>query len=155
VKASVLYRLSSGLLLLFAVGHTLGFQQSDPAWGIGSVIGTMQSSRFTVQGFTRTYWDFFLGGGFTVTALYVFAAILAWQLGGLGETALASMRATAWSFAAAFAAVALLSWRYLFWIPIVMSGVIAVCLGAAAWSSRGREATSGTQEKGASHAGGA
>lgn len=152
MKAPALYRLSSGLLLLFAVGHTLGFQQVDPAWGIGSVIGSMQSARFTVQGFPRTYWDFFLGAGFTVAALYVFAAILAWQLGGLGESARASMRVTAWSFAAAFAAVALLSWQYLFWIPIVMSGAIAVCLGAAAWSSRGREMTSSPQETGAGHA---
>jgi len=138
-----MYRISSGLLLLFAVAHTLGFQQADPAWGVGSVIGSMQSSQFTVQGFTRTYWDFFLGAGFTVAVLYVFAAILAWQLGGLPEAALASMRATTWSFAACFAAVAVLSWRYVFWIPVVMSGAIAGCLGAAAWSSGRRRAAAG------------
>jgi len=123
------------LLLLFAVGHTVGFQQSDPAWGVGAVLGSMQSSQFTIQGFTRTYWDFFLGAGFTVGALYLFAAVLAWQLGGLPVATLASMRATTWSFAACFVAVMVLSWRYLFWIPIVMSGVIAACLGAAAWTT--------------------
>jgi hypothetical protein len=74
----------------------------------------MQSSQFTVQGFTRTYWDFFLGAGFTVGVLYVFAAVLAWQLGGLPVATLASMRATTWSFAACFVAVTALSWRYLF-----------------------------------------
>ena len=73
VKASVLYRVASGLLLLFAVGHTLGFRQADPAWGAEAVLGAMQSSRFVVQGFTRTYWDFFLGAGFTVGVLYLFA----------------------------------------------------------------------------------
>src|SRR5262245_38343063 len=102
----------------------------------------MQSSEFTVQGFTRTYWDFFLGAGFTVGVLYLFAAVLAWQLGGLPAAALTSMRATTWSFAACFFAVAAVSWRYLFWIPIVMSGVIAICLAAAAWST-GRLADSG------------
>ena len=135
MKASVLYRVSSGLLLLFAVGHTLGFQQSDPAWGVGPVIESMQSSRFTIQGFSRTYWDFFLGAGFTVAVLYVFAAILAWQLGGLPVETLALMRATAWGFAGCFAVVTVLSATYLFWIPIIMSALITVCLVAAAWSS--------------------
>jgi hypothetical protein len=154
VKPPAFYRVASGLLLLFAIGHTLGFQQSDPAWGVGAVLGSMQSSQFTVQGFTRTYWDFFLGAGFTVGVLYLFAAVLAWQLGGLPVATLASMRATTWSFAACFVAVTALSWRYLFWIPIVMSGVIAACLAAAAWSA-GSLADSGGQEKGSSRAGAA
>jgi hypothetical protein len=135
MRPPAFYRVASVLLLLFAVGHTVGFQQSDPAWGVGGVLGSMQSSQFTIQGFTRTYWDFFLGAGFTVGVLYVFAAVLAWQLGGLPVATLASMRATTWSFAACFVAVMVLSWRYLFWIPIVMSGVIAACLAAAAWTT--------------------
>lgn len=126
---------ASGLLLLFAIGHTLGFPQSDPAWSVEAVRGSMQSSQFTVQGFTRTYWDFFLGAGFTVGALYLFAAVLAWQLGGLPVATLASMRATTWSFAACFVAITVLSWRFLFWIPIVMAGLIAACLAAGAWSA--------------------
>ena len=147
MNPSAFYRVASGLLLLFAIGHTLGFQQADPAWGIGAVLGAMQSSQFTVQGFTRTYWDFFVGAGFTVGVLYVFAAVLAWQLGSLPVATLASMRATRWSFAACFVAVMALGWLYLFWIPILMSGVIAACLAAAACSSGGY-AASGRQEKG-------
>jgi predicted membrane-bound spermidine synthase len=99
----------------------------------------MQSQQFTVQGFTRTYWDFYLGAGFTVSVLYVFAAILAWQLGGLPGAVLSAMRTTAWAFTACFAAISVLSWRYLFWIPVVLSALVAACLGAAAWSS-GRHA---------------
>src|SRR5205085_10861833 len=34
VKASLLYRIAAILLLLFAVGRTLGFRQSDPTWGV-------------------------------------------------------------------------------------------------------------------------
>ena len=135
MRSPAFYRVASVLLLLFAVGHTVGFQQSDPTWGVGAVLGSMQSSQFTIQGFTRTYWDFFLGAGFTVGALYLFAAVLAWQLGGLPVATLASMRATTWSFAVCFVAIMVLSWRYLFWIPIVMSGVIAACLAAAAWTT--------------------
>ena len=51
---------------------------------------------------------------------YFFAAILAWQLGGLPAETLALMRGTAWAFAACFAAIKLVSWRYLFILPIVV-----------------------------------
>ena len=140
MKPSVLYRIASVLLLLMAIGHTLGFQQVDPAWGIGAVVEAMRSSHFTVQGFARTYWDFFLGAGYTVSVLYLFSAVLAWQLGGLPVATLASLRVTTWGFAACFGAVMVLSWRYVFWIPVVLSGVSAVCLAAAAWSSGRRAA---------------
>lgn len=94
----------------------------------------MQSTHFVVQGFTRTYWDLFLGAGFTVGVFYLFAAVLAWQLAALPAGTLAPMRATAWSFAACFAVITVLSWKYLFWIPIVLSVVVTACL-IAAWRS--------------------
>jgi hypothetical protein len=83
MKASLLYRIAAVLLLLFAVGHTLGFRQSDPAWGIDALLGSMRSIHFDVLGLRRTYWDFFVGAGFSVGVLYLFAAVVAWQLGRL------------------------------------------------------------------------
>jgi hypothetical protein len=136
VKPSVLYRTAAALLILFAVGHTAGFRESDPTWGVEPALASLRSTHFTIQGFTRTYWDFFLGSGFTVGVLYVLAAVLAWQLGGLPKETLAGMRAIAWGLPSAFGLIMLLSWQYLFWIPIGMSGAITVCLTAAAWSSR-------------------
>jgi hypothetical protein len=136
MKPSTLYRAAAALLFLFALGHTLGFRDSDPSWGIGPVVAAMQSTHFTFQGFTRTYWDFFVGAGFTVGVLYLFATVLAWQLGGLPVETLARMRATTWGFACCFAVLTALSAAYLFWIPIVMSALVTVCLSAAAWSSQ-------------------
>ena len=135
MKASMFYRLAAVLLLLFAVGHTLGFRQSDPLWGVDALLGSMRSIHFDVQGFNRTYWDFFVAAGFSVGVFYLFAAILAWQLGGLPAATLALMRGTAWAFALCFAAITVVSWRYLFFIPIGFSIAIAVCLTAAAWIS--------------------
>jgi hypothetical protein len=40
-----------------------------------------------------------------------------------------------WAFALCFAAITLVSWRYLFVLPIAFSAVITVCLAAAAWVS--------------------
>jgi hypothetical protein len=129
------YRSAAVLLLLFAVGHTLGFRQSDPTWGVDALLGSMRSIHFDVQGFNRSYWDIFQAAGFSVGVFYLFAAILAWQLGGLPAATLALMRTTAWGFALCFAAITVVSWRYLFILPIAFSIVITVCLTAAAWLS--------------------
>ncbi|MGH9704587.1 MAG: LIC_13387 family protein [Candidatus Acidiferrales bacterium] len=135
MKASIFYRIAAALLLLFAVGHTLGFRQSDPGWGVATLLGLMKSIHFRVQGFNRTYCDLFEAAGFSVGVFYLFAAILAWQLGGLPAATLALMRLTAWAFAFCFGAVTIVSWRYLFILPITFSIVITFCLTAAAWLS--------------------
>jgi hypothetical protein len=135
MKASLFYRIAAVLLLLFAVGHTLGFRQSDPAWGVDALLGSMKSIHFDVQGFSRTYWDIFVAAGLLVGVFYLFAAVLAWQLGGLPAGTLAAMRVTAWAFALCFAAIAVVSWRYLFILPIAFAIVITVCLTVAAWLS--------------------
>ena len=135
MKASIFYRIAAVLLLLFAVGHTLGFRQSDPKWGVDTLLHSMRSIHFDVQGFSRTYWDLFVAAGLSVGVFYLFAAILAWQLGGLPPETLARMRVTAWVFALSFAAITVVSWKYLFIIPIVFSLVITLCLILAAWLS--------------------
>ena len=135
MRASMFYRIAAVLLLLFAVGHTLGFRQSDPAWGVDALLASMRSIQFEVQGFNRTYWDLFVAAGFSVGVFYLFAAILAWELGGLPAATLALMRGTAWAFALCFAAITVVSFRYLFILPIAFSIVITLCLTAAAWLS--------------------
>jgi hypothetical protein len=135
MMASMFYRIAAVLLLFFAVGHTLGFRQSDPTWGVDTLLGSMHSIHFEVQGFSRTYWDLFVAAGFSVGVFFLFAAILAWQLGGLPAATLALMRGTVWAFALCFAVITVVSWRHLFILPIVFSVMITVCLTAAAWLS--------------------
>ena len=135
MKASTFYRIAAVLLQLFAVGHTFGFRQSDPQWGVDALLASMRSIHFDVQWFSRTYWDLFVAAGFSVGVFYLFAAMLAWQLGGLPPATLALMRGTAWAFALCFAAITVVSWRYLFILPITFSIAITLCLTAAAWLS--------------------
>jgi hypothetical protein len=145
MKASIFYRVAAVLLLFFAIAHTLGFHQTDPEWGIDAMLHSMRSVHFDFLGFDRTYWDFFLGAGFTAGVLYLFAAILAWQLGGLPPETLVVMRLTAWAFPLCFAVIAYLSWRYVFIIPVVFSVVITMCLIVAA--SLSHSAKSGKQSR--------
>jgi hypothetical protein len=135
MKASWLYRIASVLLVLFAIGHTLGFRQTNPEWGVGVLIESMRSIHFDAQGFYRTYWDFFSAFGFFFSVFLLFAAVLAWQLGGLPAEIFARIRRTAWALAICFAAVTVLSLRYAFTTPIVLSAMITICLITAAWLS--------------------
>ena len=137
MKASLFYRIAAVLLLVFAAAHTLGFRQSDPQWGVDALLGSMRSIHFNVMGFSRSYWDLFLAAGYSVGVFYLFAGILAWQLGGLPAPTLALMRGPAWAFALCFAAITVVSWKYLFLLPILFSIVITLCLSAAAWLSTG------------------
>src|SRR5712675_416816 len=133
MRASVFYRVAAVLLLLFEAGHTSGFPWSDPTWGVD--LASMRSTHFYIMGFSRTYWDFYVGFGLFVTVFLLLAAVLAWQLGGLAAETLRLMRSTAWAFALCFAVVTVLSWRYFFIIPIVCSSLITACLIAGAWLS--------------------
>ena len=128
MKASMSYRVAAVLLVLFAIGPTLGFRQSDPQWGVDALLSSMRSIHFDVQGFNRTYWDLFEAAGFCVGVFYLFAAVLAWELGGLPRPTLALMRSTTWAFALCFAAITIVSYRYLFILPIAFSIAITVCL---------------------------
>src|SRR5713226_5562399 len=133
MKASAFYRIAAVLLLLFDAGHTSGFPLSVSTWGVD--LGSMRSTHFYIMGFSRTYWDFYVGFGLFVSVFLLLAVVLAWQLGRLPPESLALMRGTAWAFALCFAAITVLSWKYFFILPIVFSIVTTSVLTAAAWLS--------------------
>ena len=133
LKASVIYRISSILLVLFALGHTLGFRKVKPQWGVDSLVSAMKSTHFDVNGLSRSYWDFYVGFGLFVSAFILFAAVIAWQFGGLSQDSLAPLRGSRWAFAICFVVVTYLCWRYIFIVPVIFSLTITLCLTAAAW----------------------
>jgi hypothetical protein len=133
LKASWFYKIAAVLLLLFSVGHTLGFRQSDPQWKVDALVADMQKIHFNAQGFDRSYWDFFVGFGLFVSVFLLFAAILAWQLSGMKAEILAMIPAVKWSLALCFIGITILSWKYFFVVPVVFSSVITLCLIVAAW----------------------
>jgi len=144
MKASAWYRIASVLLVLFAVGHTLGFRQTDPEWKVDSLISSMRSIHFDLQGFNRSYWDFFSAFGLFFSVFLLFAAVFAWQLGGLPAEILLRLRFLVWAFAICFAAITILSWIYAFTTPIVFSAAITICLAAGARRSAQSARTAGS-----------
>jgi hypothetical protein len=138
MSASLLYRISSGLLVLFALGHTIGFRRVDPPWNADGVVSAMRNVSFPVQGFNRSYWDFFTGFGLFATVFLVLAAILAWQFGSMSLESLSAIPVVRWSFAICFVLIAALTWRYFFIAPDVFTTLIALALIGAAWVGGGQ-----------------
>jgi hypothetical protein len=136
MKTTILLRIASILLLLFSIGHTIGFRQIDPGWGVDALVNSMRTIHFDVQGFQRSYYDFYVGFGLFVTVLLILAAVVCWQLSGLQPAVLNSVKGIAWSLALCFAVIAFLSWRYFFIVPLVFSLLITICLVLAAWFAR-------------------
>lgn len=135
MKASIVYRVTAILLLLFAAAHGFGFTQHDPRWGVDALVASMQAFHFDVQGFNRSYWDFYLAGGYSTDVFVLFSAVLAWQLGGLPADTLRRLRVITWAFALCFAAVTAVAVTYLFIPPIVFSAVMTLGLALGAWLS--------------------
>jgi hypothetical protein len=135
MTSSLLYRIAAALLVLYAAGHTVGFRQVDPRWGVDQFIHGLRTTQFDVQGARRTYWGFYVGFGLFVTILQLFAAALAWQLGALPAATLAMMPLATWGLAVCFAAATIVTWRYFFVAPVVFSVLVTLCLAGAAWLS--------------------
>ena len=137
MNISLIYRTAAVLLVLFALGHTLGFNQVDPAWGVTAPITALQGIRFTVQGTPgRTYWGFYLGFGYFCSVLLVLAAALAWQVGSLPSEVVRQMQPLLWTLALAFAATSVITWMFFFTAPLVFSILISLVLIAGAWRAR-------------------
>lgn len=132
-----IYRVVTVLLLLFALGHTLGFNRVDPSWGVSAPIDALQTIRFTTQGTSdRTYWGFYLGFGYFCSVLMFFAAALAWHLSGLPTETLRRLQFISWAFAIAFVAETIITWKFFFTAPMIFTPVIALGLIAGAWRAR-------------------
>ena len=137
MSATVLYRIAAVLFILFAVGHTVGFLTFKPASQEGlAVRDSMNNVKFQIGGRSFTYGDFYEGFGLFATAYLLFAAFLAWHLGGVARDFPQSIGLLGWVFCALQVVSVILSWRYFLLPPVILSGLSAICLGWAAWLVR-------------------
>lgn len=78
MTATLLYRISAFVLVLFAAGHTLGFLKFKAPTPEGvAVQQAMDNVRFSMDGKSLTCGDFYRGFGLFCTASLLFAAFLA------------------------------------------------------------------------------
>ncbi|PYQ59589.1 MAG: hypothetical protein DMF58_11085 [Acidobacteria bacterium] len=138
MKASLLFRIASVLLVLFALGHTFGFLHFKPPTPEGlAVRDAMNNVHFRVGGGSFSYGGFYIGFGLFVTAYLLFSAVLAWQISSMTIRAPQAVTSIGWSLFAVQLASLVLSLIYFSLPPAVFSALIAVCLGVGTWMSRG------------------
>jgi hypothetical protein len=141
MKATVLYRIASIVLILFAVGHTFGFLSFKPPTSEGrAVYEAMNKVSFQVNGATFSYGGFYRGFGLSASVNLVFSAFLAWHLGELARKMPQAIGAIGWMFFAVQVAGVALSLIYFSAIPAILSAVLTICVGWAAWLVTARPA---------------
>ena len=117
--------------MLFALSHQLGFQRVDPRWNAAAVVQSMQTTHFNIGTFSRSYWMFFSGFGYFVTALLAFSAVLCWALSSAASH-LRGLLLIPWSLAVCYSTIAIMTWRYFFLAPGIFATIVAAVLVYAA-----------------------
>jgi hypothetical protein len=125
MRATLVLKSLSVILFLFALGHTLGTSspqvQRGPAEA--AVFRAMQSYRFPIMGFTRSYWDFYRGLAITAGILMFALAAIAWQLAGIAQRHGREALLIAGTLLLGCVGMLIVGFEFLFAIPIVFSAV--------------------------------
>ena len=134
MTATLLYRISAFVLVLFAAGHTLGFMKFKAPTPEGvAVQQAMDNVRFSLDGKSLAYGDFYRGFGLFCTAYLLFNAFLSWHLGTMAKSAPQAIGALGWVFFGLQVIGIALGWRYFVLPPTIFSTVLAIMTGWAAW----------------------
>jgi hypothetical protein len=131
-KPVLFLRVAAVLTLIHAVLHTIGgvFGEIEP--GPASVAAeAMKANRFVLMGHIRSFWEFYRGMGLAVTIFLAAEAIVFWQLGSLARADARRLRPAVGTFMVAYAVLAVNSYTYFFFAPVIVEILIAACLGVA------------------------
>jgi hypothetical protein len=129
MKAFHFLRIAAVVTLLYFAGHTAGMPwtpYTDPE--ALAIIEAMKNHSFEAEGLKGTYWDFYFGFGIIISLFMFVQAAVLWQVASLAKTDAIRIRPIVVSFLVAFFINAALAWKYFFAVPVVMSGVIVLCL---------------------------
>jgi hypothetical protein len=133
MKPTLLLRIASVLTLIHSILHTIGGVFGAPPTGAAqAAAAVMQANHFLFMGATRSYWDFHIGMGLSVTIFLTVEAAVFWQLGSLMTTDGTRLRSILFTFTAGYLAFAAISCLYFFVVPVIFELVIALCLALAA-----------------------
>ena len=131
-------RVSAGLTLFLAIGHTFGAVLAAPSHGPEEVAlrEAMRRLRVTEMGIERSYWDFYFGSGWAITALLLATAAVMWFLAPVVRQSPGRARPVIGALAVGYAAVTALSAVYFVTAPIVVGAAITACLAVATLQAR-------------------
>ena len=136
MTATVLLRIAAIISLLFTAGHTMGGLKRWSPMGENAVLKAMTDVRFETMGVNRSYLDFFMGFGWSISVAMLLQTVLLWQMATLARNDAAGIRPMIAVFALAQLASAVIAWRFIFPVPALFSVMLLVPLVAAFIVSR-------------------
>jgi hypothetical protein len=144
MKATILFRITAIMFLIFAAGHTFGFLTFKPPTEQGlAVREAMNNVHFEVQGKIFSYGGFYRGFGLSATASMLFEAFLAWYLGRMAKRNAHEVTAIGWAFFTLQLSGLVMAWLYFGIAPMILSAIVAAMIGTATWlASSGQERSS-------------
>src|SRR5215831_308002 len=104
-------RIASVISFLFTAGHTMGGLKHWSPMGDNEVLRQMTDVRFDTMGASRTYLDFFMGFGWSLSIVMLLQTVLLWQLASLARTNVPGVRLMIGAFALATLASGVIAWR--------------------------------------------
>jgi hypothetical protein len=131
MTTAVLLRISAVISLLFAAGHSLGGLKRWSPMGENEVLKAMETVRFDTMGVNRSYLDFFMGFGWSLSVAMLLQSVLLWQLASLARSDAAQVRPMIAAFALATLAGGVIAWLFIFPVPALFSGALLIVLVAA------------------------
>lgn len=131
MTTTLLLRVAAGISLLFAAGHTLGGTKRWSPMGENEVLKAMATVRFDTMGVDRSYLDFFMGFGWTISVAMLLQSALLWQMASLARSDAMQVRPMIATFALATLASGLIAWRFIFPVPALFCGALLIALVAA------------------------
>jgi hypothetical protein len=99
--------------------------------GSNAVLDGMQSTHFDLNGLDRTYLDFYLGFGYSISVLQLVLAALLWQIARLAESDPDSARWMIVVVALATVVCAVVAYNLILPLPAILSLVLLATFGAA------------------------
>lgn len=100
------------------------------------VLKSMTDVRFDTMGANRSYLDFFMGFGWSISVFMLIEAILLWQLASLAKTESARLRPMIAVILLAAVGSGIIAWRFIFPIPALFSSALIIALGLAYVAAR-------------------
>jgi hypothetical protein len=136
MNATLWLRVSAIISLLFTAGHFTGGLKNWSPMGDNPVLQSMRTVRFHVMGVDRSYLDFFLGLGHSITVSLLLQSVLLWTLGDAARTNASHVRPMIAAFAVAVAASGVIAWRYILPVPAFFSLALCATLVLAFFAAR-------------------
>jgi len=137
MQSSTWLRIAAGLTVFQAAGHTFGAVFSSPSGAEELAMReSMRAFHVTVMGMERSYWDFYYGSGWAITALALTVAAVMWWLAPIVRQSPSLARPVILALAVGYAGVTVISALYFVTAPIIVATMITVCLGMAAATAR-------------------